>query len=387
MKKLMLLLLLVGMLIGAGCGKVKNTKAKETVYTEPIESEPKATKVDPAVWEGFRDFKWKITTEQIDEADKYLLNAEEKSPDGRLVFYSRYPEKMYVGNARLERVIYGFYKEEFFSIMISLTGADNFELFKQALWQHYGTPKKKKDELRWVWSPAHTGQKAFAWLEHNKATGETIFGLGNLELQKQSERDDNVCGKIGTQEGVENAKGKLMMLFYEKYKNKYNWYNGKYIELLDYDPNKYAWCYNKTVTPKDPYIYSLTEFDEKVLSALMDFKWRVGEYGLIADKQIFQILNQNEMLVIYGTGLNQEIAHFSGWSTKKMIDGQQWNPGEVVAIIGTYRYTTSIDTVKTIPDVVPAKLFRKGITFEQFKDMLKKNNDLPEELQKAKDKF
>ena len=197
----------------------------------------------------------------------------------------------------------------------------------------------------------------------------------------------NVCGKIGNQEGVENAKNKLMILFYEKYKNKYAWYNDQYIELLDYDPNKYAWCYNKTVTPKDPYVYSLTEFDEKVLSALMDFKWRVGEYGLIADKQIFQILNQNEMLVIYGTGLNQEIAHFSGWSTKKMIDGQQWNPGEVVAIIGTYRYTTSIGTVKTIPDVVPAKLFRKGITFEQFKDILKKNNDLPEDLQKVKAKF
>jgi len=366
MKKLMLLLLLVGMLIGAGCGKVKNTKAKETVYTEPIENEPKATKVDPAVWEGFRDFKWKITTEQIDETDKYLLNAEEKSPDGRLVFYSRYPEKMYVGNARLERVIYGFYKEEFFSIMISLTGADNFELFKQALWQHYGTPKKKKDELRWVWSPAHTGQKAFAWLEHNKATGETIFGLGNLELQKQSERDDNVCGKIGTQEGVENAKNKLMMLFYEKYKNKYAWYNDKYIELLDYDPNK---------------------IDTEMKTDLI---WSIGSYGSIGTRVIVQILNPNEMLIgthvdIYGQP--QRVAHVSGWTTKNLIDGDFLAPDEAFAVIGTYRYTTPIGTVKTILDIVPVKLFRKGITFEQFKDMLKKNNDLPEELQKAKAKL
>jgi len=171
----------------------------------------------------------------------------------------------------------------------------------------------------------------------------------------------NVYGKIGNQEGVENAKRKLMMLFYEKYKNKYAWYNGKYIELLDYDPNK--------------------------IDTLI---WSIGSYGSIGTRVIVQILNANEMLIgthvdIYGQP--QRVAHVSGWPTKNLIDGDFWAPDEEFAVIGTYRYTTPIGTVKTILDIVPVKLFRKGITFEQFKDMLKKNNDLPEELQKAKAKL
>lgn len=139
-------------------------------------------------------------------------------------------------------------------------------------------------------------------------------------------------------------------------------------------------------------------------------KWAVGEYGRVGrygfyGLKIFQIISPDEMYIIYDTYHNPpsppetKWARFKGWSTKNLVDGELWKGdirceensdeycGVDIAIVGTHQYTTIFGGMKTILDVVPLELFRKGITLEQFKEMLKTKDELPEELQKIKTMF
>jgi len=207
---------------------------------------------------------------------------------------------------------------------------------------------------------------------------QTIIKTQEAEIQRLKA----LCKKAGIETKPmekELRRGGGILEFYQKYKNKYALLDGEYIFLSAF-------------VLKD----SNSDISE----------WTVGEYGrgywstmwvALPGFKIFQILGPDEMLIEYynSVGATQtKLARFKGWSTKNLIDGEWWNNnkkdvfGSVdVAIVGTYRYTAVFGTTKTILDVVPLELFRKGITLEQFKVMLKKSSNLPEELQKVKAKF
>lgn len=211
--------------------------------------------------------------------------------------------------------------------------------------------------------------------------------------------------------------------FYQKYKNKYALLDGKYIFFSNFDikysnsrkgqhPENYK-SYTEWMNDLRKYWEDHREENWRFLdkiswekykeqqehkSSLELPKWAVGEYGRFEKYffglKIFQILGPDEMLIVYNEYNESKTARFKGWSTKNLIDGQSWDSNkenadsnEGIAIVGTYRYKTTFGTTKTILNVVPLDLFRKGITLEQFKVMLEKNNDLPEDLQRLKTKF
>jgi hypothetical protein len=171
-------------------------------------------------------------------------------------------------------------------------------------------------------------------------------------------------------------------LFYQKYKNKYALLpvSGVYVELLSFNP-------------KDESGPSRQGYEDPGHS-LPD--WAVGEYGAIPPRRILQILGPDEMLVVGFVSEGGRVVHFKGWPTKGLVKGQPWpfdphgpdpnqekEPTEV-AVVGTYKYRTILEAVATVPSAVPLILFRKGLTMEQFKDLLLSKEQLPEDLQHFK---
>jgi hypothetical protein len=166
--------------------------------------------------------------------------------------------------------------------------------------------------------------------------------------------------------------------FHQQYRNKYALLpvSGIFVELLDFDPK------GETSPYKNGY--------EDANHLLPD--WAVGEYGAISPRRIVQILGPDEMLVAGFISEDGRVVHFKGWPTEGLVSGQPWpfdphnlDPNEEtepieVAIVGTYRYGTIIGEAKTVPTAVPLQLFRKGVTLEQFKDLLLIKAELPEDL-------
>lgn len=171
-------------------------------------------------------------------------------------------------------------------------------------------------------------------------------------------------------------------LFYQKYKNKYALLavSGVYVELLGFDPKDES----------SPFRHGYEDPDYLLPN------WTVGEYGIIPPRRILQILGPDEMLVVGFVSEAGQAVHFKGWPTKGLVKGQPWpfdpygpEPNEErqpieVAIVGTYRYRTILETEATVPSAAPLELFRKGITLEQFKDLLLSKAELPEDLQQFK---
>lgn len=177
--------------------------------------------------------------------------------------------------------------------------------------------------------------------------------------------------------------------FYQKYEKLYKKYKNKYallpvsrvyVELLSFDPE------DKSSLRRNGY--------EDAGHPLPD--WAAGEYGVIPPRRILQILGPDEMLVVGFISEGGRVVHFKGWPTEGLMNGQPWpfdphgmNPDEErepteVAIVGTYRYGTVIGAAATVPSAVPLQIFRKGITPEQFRDLLLSKAELPEELQQFK---
>jgi hypothetical protein len=189
--------------------------------------------------------------------------------------------------------------------------------------------------------------------------------------------------------GGEDAVNTKVDPFYQKYGKSYQKYKNKYallpvsrvyVELLNFDPEDES----------SPWIHG----HEDAGDSLPD--WAVGEYGVIPPRRIVQILGPDEMLVAGLISEGGRVVHFKGWPTEGLVSGQAWpsdpygpDPDEErapteVAVVGTYKYGTIIGTPATVPSAAPLELFRKGVTLEQFKDLLLSKAELPEDLQQIK---
>jgi len=128
-------------------------------------------------------------------------------------------------------------------------------------------------------------------------------------------------------------------------------------------------------------------------------EWETGQYGSIPPRRIIQILGPEEMLVAGLISEGGRLVRFRGWLTAGLKSGQVWpfdpyqpDPNEEtepleVAVAGMYTYRTLLGESITVPSVVPLRLFREGVTPEQFRNLLLTRAELPDDLQQLKSEF
>jgi len=170
--------------------------------------------------------------------------------------------------------------------------------------------------------------------------------------------------------------------FYNKYRNKYAVlaFSNEFVELPGFDRLDESKEYTRGYADAG--------------SALPD--WETGRYGSIPPRRIIQILGPDEMLVAGLISEGGRLVRFRGWLTAGLRNGQIWpsalhqrDPNEQaepleVAVEGQYTYRTLIGKSVTVPSVVPLRLFREGITPEQFRNLLLTRTELPEDLRGLK---
>jgi hypothetical protein len=104
----------------------------------------------------------------------------------------------------------------------------------------------------------------------------------------------------------------------------------------------------------------------------------VGDFGVLTSAsgwwRVFQILGDDDMIIRRET--SDYYLRIKGFPTNGLVNGAAWREGDgwntpAIACIGTYTYKTVLAGSNTIFSCIPLEQVRKGLTIEQFKEMLK----------------
>jgi len=94
----------------------------------------------------FRGMKWGININVLNDME-YVESS------GDADFYIKTGDKMYIGEASLNSIGYGFYKGNFYSVIVNFSSKINFDRIKSTLYQIYGNalqPNEYIKEYYWM---------------------------------------------------------------------------------------------------------------------------------------------------------------------------------------------------------------------------------------------
>jgi hypothetical protein len=89
-------------------------------------------------------------------------------------YYKKKNDKLMIGDARLSEMMYGFYKDRFYAVIITFQGRENFERLKTNFFKAYGEGEKPfqlVEEFHWI------GENVRLRLVYNEETNK-----GNISL-------------------------------------------------------------------------------------------------------------------------------------------------------------------------------------------------------------
>jgi hypothetical protein len=97
----------------------------------------------------FRGIKWKTHVAEI--SSMKLL-----AQDGDLQFYEKSDESLKIGEAPLDRIVYGFYKDEFYNVFLYYNSLPTFSRIKEVFIQTYGEPYQPNQYVdKYFWYGKH----------------------------------------------------------------------------------------------------------------------------------------------------------------------------------------------------------------------------------------
>ena len=106
---------------------------------------------------------------------------------GALKAYVRKGEDMSMGEAKLDRLHYIFYKGQFYCVYIEFSGSDNFNRLREALVDWYGPGEEKRTPNKhfyWV------GGTASVTMNYNESTAKGELGYKYMPIDAQLEQEE-----------------------------------------------------------------------------------------------------------------------------------------------------------------------------------------------------
>lgn len=82
---------------------------------------------------GFRGIKWGTAIENV-KGMKLI----ETTKDGFTKYYTRKADKMKIGEADVDIIVYGFYKRKFYIVFIEFKSSSNFVSLRKTFFRQYG---------------------------------------------------------------------------------------------------------------------------------------------------------------------------------------------------------------------------------------------------------
>ncbi|MFN4228010.1 MAG: CsgG/HfaB family protein [Candidatus Ratteibacteria bacterium] len=182
-----------GVIFGGGFEKYKNTPTGEALmimlnnavneisrlvpesyYRYGSKETEKRYKNEP---DGFRGIKWTTNSSQVP-------NLKLIKEEGNFKEYLKTDENMQIGKAKLEKIIYRFYKDQFESVLVETKGKENFENLKTVTLERFGEGKKI-EENEYLWE----GQVTTIYLKYQQSEEKGILKMFSEEMKKKIEAD------------------------------------------------------------------------------------------------------------------------------------------------------------------------------------------------------
>lgn len=144
------------------------------------------------IWEGFRGIAWATNIKEIQGMDPL---GDDRV--GRTLYYRRADDKLAIGEARLTRITYGFYKDRFHYLRIQCAGLVDFLALKRAVFATYGEGARPNRFMeRWLWGAPFPGVKdVMMTLDYNELAREGNLTLFYRPLAEERKRDEEEVAK------------------------------------------------------------------------------------------------------------------------------------------------------------------------------------------------
>ncbi len=111
--------------------------------------------------DGFRGIKWGTKIETLKDMTKKLQQ-------GDRILYTRNNDKLQIGNAELDDVVYVFWKDKFISVMITTKGFSNWIALKDEAFKQFGKGSQDNKHIEtYTWGSVLHG-KTFISLKYNQ---------------------------------------------------------------------------------------------------------------------------------------------------------------------------------------------------------------------------
>ncbi len=96
--------------------------------------------------DGFSGLKWGTNVSTVD-------NLSELSHKGNVGYYFRFDEIGLIYNVNVGRVIYGFYRDQFFAVYFRIKSRKDFNKIKEFMTSDYGTPRAqlRVNQTIYIW--------------------------------------------------------------------------------------------------------------------------------------------------------------------------------------------------------------------------------------------
>jgi hypothetical protein len=116
--------------------------------------------------DGFRGIKWGT---DISSLNDIVL---ERTQPNNIKVYKRMGDELRIGKARLEQIQYRFWMNKFYQVLILLRGAENWNYFKEAIFETFGKPTSLA-EMGKMLGAKETGEtgETYCWNGRNTTMG------------------------------------------------------------------------------------------------------------------------------------------------------------------------------------------------------------------------
>ena len=131
---------------------------------------------------GIKGLVWEMRPSEIPG----LVHAQTEWDDQGIDHYVRPDEPLLMGSARLDGIVYGFWKTRLYSLMYWVAGPPGYEVLKKVVMSHYGEgTRSKSGRERYIWRSTSTDRM----LEFDEKLNIGIFWMRSRKLEEQFKLD------------------------------------------------------------------------------------------------------------------------------------------------------------------------------------------------------
>jgi curli biogenesis system outer membrane secretion channel CsgG len=178
-----------GVILGGGFEKYKNTPTEQAVMIMIDNAVKEIARMVPESYyrygekdityknepDGFRGIKW---TTQLSE----IAGLKKIKEDGDYKEFVKPDDVLQIGKAKLEKIVYVFYRDQLESVKIETKGKENFENLKAAAIEKFGDATKKEVN-EWKWE----GKVTSINLKYDDKEEKGTMIMSSEEMKKKTE--------------------------------------------------------------------------------------------------------------------------------------------------------------------------------------------------------